>query len=236
MKKVLVIIYSVLFSIAWFGLVSAAGSSGSDLVRSNNSNLITTVVSEKAFIYMDYDLIAKKVFDKFIRKYPNFINQIACEDVDGYINKILKRTKIKFRKPDVNKENTIKHMFEKLLREYLDNNLECDDFIDVDRDEDEMTQEYVKCLFNNSNTIQSCYSSDGKWSCKWLGSCNVKIDWYLWEKIERKSSCGWYSYNIVNWENDYVKFQCPMIFQDCERWDGSERCANPVIEGDGNVK
>jgi len=227
MKKTLVIVYALLFTIAWFGLVSAGSST-------SVSPSIPTV-SEKAIVGTDYNLIANKIFSKFLIKYPNLLSQVSCENIDGYINKILQKTKIKFRNPDINKENTVKHIFENLLRNYLDNNLECDDYIDVDRDDtDVWTEEYVKCMFDDgyNNVSQSCYSSDGRWSCEWVGSCTIKVSGNIGETIARKSSLGWYAYTTIDWQNDYANFYSqpqPMPMPVCNWLDGGNiRCANPV--------
>jgi len=210
MKKSMIIVYSVLFALmGWLFLTSWANAI-------NNS---VPSVSERFIVWTDYNAIANKIFKKFITKYPKFINQVSCEDIDSYVNKILSKTKIKFRKPDVNKENTVKHIFENLLRDYINNNLECDDFIDVDWDDIEpvLVEEYVKCVFDdwNNKTMQSCYSSNGKRACKWIWSCSMKINWYVWDEITWKSSCGEYAYTKIDWEDKYARFNCNQVFPTC---------------------
>lgn len=217
MKRTLIIVYVLLFAAAWFGLATVGASSisaptSTSIVSNSVKPLVAPipVISEKV-IWTDYNLIANKIFNKFIAKYPAFTQQVSCETMDTYINKVIQKTKIKFRRPDVNKENIVKHNFENLLSDYLNNALECDDFVDVDRDETDIgTEDYVKCLFDgwNNQQIQSCYSSDGMWSCSWIGTCTIKVSGNIWENISWKSSCGWYAYTIVDWESDYAKFYC----------------------------
>lgn len=246
MKKILVSVYVVLFAAAGFGLVTA-WSSNSAVSASNVSvpsiNVRVPSISENFIVDTNYyDLIAKKIFSKFLTKYPNFIDQVSCENSDSHVAKIIKKTKIKFRKPDINKENIIKNKFWDLLRDYINDKLECDDFWDVDWDDTEIgTQESVKCLFNNdlnyadsnmSQNLQSCYSSDGKWSCVWVDSCTVKVSWIVWENIKWKSSCGWYAYTTIDWENEYAKFDCPrsnpVPMPVCgDNW---VSCINPIYE------
>jgi len=75
----------------------------------------------------------------------------------------------------------VKHKFEVLLSDYLNNLLECDDFIDVNRDDEDplpTIKEEVKCLFANSSTINTCKVAnvDGQeWSCKGKESCTVTV-------------------------------------------------------------
>ena len=243
-KKILVIMYWALFAIAWFGLVTA-WSTATNAAGTNNVKPVMSVpaISEKAIVWTDYNLIAQKIFNKFLVKYPNILNQVSCETMDTYINKILQKTKIKFRRPDVNKENMVKHIFEGLLRDYLNNNLECDDFIDVDRDETDIgAEEYVKCIFNTdvnytdaNQNMQSCYSSDGKWSCKGNGSCTVKVSWLVGDTITWKSSCGAYTYTTIDGRDDYAQFFCgtrpipqPLPMRVCKPGEINANCAYPI--------
>lgn len=227
MKKLLIYVYAVLFAVAGFGLATA-WSSNSVL---SATDVKVPSISEKLIIGMDYDLIAKKIFSKFIAKYPNFIEQVSCENSDSYVDKIIKKTKIKFRKPDINKENIVKNKFGDLLRDYISDKLECDDFWYVDWEDDIQpwrVDEYVKCLFNDSPNKQSCYSSDGKWSCQWVGSCSIKLDWYLWENITWKSSCGGYAYTTIDWTNDYAKFDCIQVMPACDTTNRDSNCISSV--------
>lgn len=239
MKKTLVIVYGFLFAIVSFGFVTAGSNSiaipsattiadtiivpfvpvdpvisTKPVVSPNPVTPTTPIIPSMSLIVVwnDYDLIAKKIFNKFLVKYPYLTQQVSCENVDNYVDKIIKKTKIKFRTPDINKENIVKNKFGNLLRDYLNNALECDDFIDVDRDDNTIgTEEYVTCLFDNgwNQELQSCYSSDEKWSCKWIGSCSIKVSWYVGENISWKSSCGGYASTLVDGENEYAKFYCP---------------------------
>jgi len=70
---------------------------------------------------------------------------------------------------------------------------------DDDRDDDERDDqddipekvviEEVKCVFENSNSTESCFADDGS-GCSGVGSCVVNVDGYLGNTLSWKSSCG----------------------------------------------
>jgi hypothetical protein len=67
-------------------------------------------------------------------------------------------------------------------------------------------KETVKCVFNNSNTVQKCSSEKG--SCNGTDSCIVEISGLKGENVTWKSTCGGYSYTQINGTNKYARFEC----------------------------
>jgi hypothetical protein len=57
-----------------------------------------------------------------------------------------------------------------------------------------------------NNISQSCYSSDGRWSCEWVSACTIKVSGNIGETITWKSTLGWYAYTTIDWQNDYANF------------------------------
>ena len=66
--------------------------------------------------------------------------------------------------------------------------------------------EQVKCLFQNSNQLQKCYTPKG--SCSGIDSCVVDVAGWKGEKITWKSSCGGYAYTLIDGNAEYAKFKC----------------------------
>lgn len=72
-------------------------------------------------------------------------------------------------------------------------------------------REQVKCVFENSNSEQECYSADsegGRFSCSGIETCVVDVYGTIGERITWKSTCGGYDYSVVDGENEYVDFEC----------------------------
>ena len=72
-----------------------------------------------------------------------------------------------------------------------------------------IAKEQVKCIFTNSNKVQECYSSNGKFKCYGVRTCLVNIVGEKGEKQNWKSTCEKQSNNIVvNGINDSMEFNC----------------------------
>ncbi len=69
-------------------------------------------------------------------------------------------------------------------------------------------EEQVKCVFNNANDVQKCYSDDGIFGCSGLGSCIASISGEKDKKTTWKSSCGEYAYTTLDGTNEYAEFKC----------------------------
>ena len=69
-------------------------------------------------------------------------------------------------------------------------------------------KEQVKCVFDNSNDIQKCYTDDGKFGCSGTGTCVADVSGEKGIKLAWKSSCGEYAYTVVDGDNDYAEFTC----------------------------
>ena len=69
-------------------------------------------------------------------------------------------------------------------------------------------QEQVKCVFNNANDVQKCYSDDGMFGCSGLGSCIASISGEKDKKTTWKSSCDGYAYTLLDGTNEYAEFKC----------------------------
>ena len=72
----------------------------------------------------------------------------------------------------------------------------------------QIVKEQVKCIFDNSNEMQKCYTDDGKFGCSGTGTCVMDVDGKKGEKLTWKSSCGEYAYTITDGDNDYAEFKC----------------------------
>ncbi|MDP1695740.1 MAG: hypothetical protein Q8L29_02405 [archaeon] len=73
---------------------------------------------------------------------------------------------------------------------------------------EDMVQEQVKCVFNNANEVQKCYSDDGMFGCSGLGSCIAGISGEKDKKTTWKSSCEGYAYTTLDGTNEYMDFKC----------------------------
>ena len=71
-----------------------------------------------------------------------------------------------------------------------------------------IVKEQVKCVFENSNEIQKCYTGDGKFGCSGTGTCVADVKGEKGNKQTWKSSCGGYDYTIIDGESDYAEFKC----------------------------
>jgi hypothetical protein len=69
-------------------------------------------------------------------------------------------------------------------------------------------KEQVKCVFDNSNEMQKCYTDDGKFGCSGTGTCVADVSGEKGKKLTWKSSCGGYGYTIIDGDNEYAEFKC----------------------------
>ncbi len=73
-------------------------------------------------------------------------------------------------------------------------------------------KEQVKCVFNNSNDQQRCYTSIGEatFECSGINSCVVDVFGIgtKGEKITWKSTCGGYAYTTIDSNNEHAEFKC----------------------------
>ena len=73
--------------------------------------------------------------------------------------------------------------------------------------------EQVKCVFENSDEIQKCYTGDGKFGCSGTGTCVADVKGKKGDKQTWKSSCGGYDYTLIDGNNDYAEFRCPKTLE-----------------------
>ena len=73
-------------------------------------------------------------------------------------------------------------------------------------------KEQVKCIFQNSNTEQKCYTEDGIFSCSGNGACVADVSGEKGKKLLWKSSCGVEASTVIDGENKYAEFKCPEGF------------------------
>src|SRR3989338_2931265 len=55
--------------------------------------------------------------------------------------------------------------------------------------------ETVKCIFDNSTSVQTCYSEWGK--CKGTVSCTTKVSGPVGKEVTWKSTCGGYATTTI---------------------------------------
>ncbi len=68
--------------------------------------------------------------------------------------------------------------------------------------------EQVKCVFDNSDAMQTCYTYDGRFGCSGIGTCIADVSGEEGKNLTWKSSCGGYDYTIVDGNNEYAEFTC----------------------------
>jgi len=74
--------------------------------------------------------------------------------------------------------------------------------------EEPISAESIKCVFENAETEQSCYSNWYDAGCSGIGSCTTDIKGDLQQKITWKSSCGGYQYTTLDGEDETIYFNC----------------------------
>lgn len=68
--------------------------------------------------------------------------------------------------------------------------------------------EQVKCIFANSDSMQKCYTSDGRFGCSGVGTCIADIYGATGTPLTWKSECGGYAYTKIDNVDEYAKFDC----------------------------
>ncbi|MDD4271761.1 MAG: hypothetical protein PHF50_03065 [Patescibacteria group bacterium] len=66
-----------------------------------------------------------------------------------------------------------------------------------------ISAEDVKCIFENSDAEQKCYTADGLFSCSGTGGCKVNVSGIKGDRLTWKSSCGGYAYTTMDGLGDY---------------------------------
>jgi len=74
--------------------------------------------------------------------------------------------------------------------------------------ETNMVKEQVKCIFDDSKTIQKCYVANLNSGCSGVESCAADVYGVKGSKLIWKSSCGGYAYTVIDGINEYAKFGC----------------------------
>src|SRR3989338_3659543 len=72
----------------------------------------------------------------------------------------------------------------------------------------EIVKQQVKCIFENSNSEQKCYPSNGHAGCSGTGTCVADISGEKGNMITWKSTCGGYAYTVIDGNNEYAEFNC----------------------------
>src|SRR3989344_9420667 len=77
--------------------------------------------------------------------------------------------------------------------------------------EPDIVKEQVKCDFANSNEINKCYTSDGKFSCSGNESCVAEVHGKKGEVLKWGSSCGDIIHEtIIDGNDESLQFECPI--------------------------
>lgn len=71
----------------------------------------------------------------------------------------------------------------------------------------EKVKEQVTCNFLESKQLQTCYSALGE-TCEGETSCVMDITFVKGKKISLKSSCGGYTYILIDGNDENVEFKC----------------------------
>ncbi len=71
-----------------------------------------------------------------------------------------------------------------------------------------ISKEQVKCVFENSNNAEKCYSDNGKFACSGTGSCTSSVSGESGTKLTWKSSCSGYAYTTIDGYNEIATFKC----------------------------
>lgn len=73
---------------------------------------------------------------------------------------------------------------------------------------EEALKEQVKCVFVNSDSVQKCYTDDGKFGCSGAGTCISDVYGEKGDKLTWKSSCEGGSATVLDGDNEYAEFKC----------------------------
>ena len=69
-------------------------------------------------------------------------------------------------------------------------------------------EEQVKCIFDNSNDIQSCYAGEGKFVCSGVGTCVANVFGDKGKKLNWLSTCEGEADTVIDGDNEYAEFKC----------------------------
>jgi hypothetical protein len=69
-------------------------------------------------------------------------------------------------------------------------------------------KEQVKCVFDNSNEMQKCYTSDGNFGCSGVGTCVADVSGEKGKKLYWLSTCEGDAYTVIDGDNEYAEFKC----------------------------
>ena len=73
--------------------------------------------------------------------------------------------------------------------------------------------ELVTCRFNNSTSMQQCYSSTGP-GCSGVSTCVVKMSGASGTAVTWKSTCGGYAYTTLDGKDEAAVFTCKPVYKD----------------------
>jgi hypothetical protein len=80
----------------------------------------------------------------------------------------------------------------------------------------------VKCVFENSDNTEKCYSDDQRFSCSGIGTCVMEVSGKQGSQIIWKSSCGGYAYTTIDGQNEYATFKCVSTAPACTDSDNGD--------------
>jgi hypothetical protein len=83
-------------------------------------------------------------------------------------------------------------------------------------------KESVKCVFENSDNAEKCYSDDQRFSCSGIGTCVMDVSGKQGSQLIWKSSCGGYAYTTIDGQNEYATFKCVTNNPSCTDSDGGK--------------
>ncbi len=69
-------------------------------------------------------------------------------------------------------------------------------------------KELVKCVFVNSDSMQKCYTNDGKFGCSGEESCIIEVTGEKGKKLIWKSSCEKERSTTIDGNQEYAEFIC----------------------------
>ncbi len=76
-------------------------------------------------------------------------------------------------------------------------------------------KEEVKCVFSNSGSTQTCYTTDNKYKCSGVDTCVVSVSGTKGMQLTWKSTCGGYAYTTIDGNNEYAEFACQQSKPTC---------------------
>lgn len=70
----------------------------------------------------------------------------------------------------------------------------------------ELVKERVECIFDGTDSAQTCYS--GEYKCEGVKTCTVEVQGVKDKKVEWKSTCGGYASTVMDGTDEPAKFNC----------------------------